>query len=293
MLRYRMKQEMPDMIFIQETKCSIQKIKQIHSKWLNRFEFLEVKAEITVGGILTHWNPQKINIIDAEASRNYLSVVIQPIGVSETFLVTNVYDPQKIDDKLKLIDSLIDLRNRQTDKHHQEWENLCKQEEIFWRQKSRVQWLKEGEQNTIFFHKSTIANKAQNNISSIKNENGELQNTHKNIEFVLVKHFRNITRENNSNREQSIKEIIRHIPKFVSREDNFNLNRLVTEEEVSEVLKDMQNCKAPGPDGFNVDFFKACWHIVKQDILNVVEDSRCSKTMLKALNTSFISLIPK
>lgn len=42
-----------------------------------------------------------------------------------------------------------------------------------------------------------------------------------------------------------------------------------------------------------MDSFKACWHIVKQDILNVVEDSRGSKTILKALNTSFISFIPK
>ena len=93
MLSNRMKQKAPDIIFIQETKCSIQKIKQIHSKWLNRFEFLEVKAESTAGGILTLWNPQKISIIDAEASRNYLSVVIQPVGVSETFLVTNIYSP--------------------------------------------------------------------------------------------------------------------------------------------------------------------------------------------------------
>ena len=104
---------MPDMIFIQETRCSIQKIKQIHSKWLNRFEFLEVKAESIAWDILTLWNPQKISIIDAEASRNYLSVVMQPVGVSETFLVTNVYGPQNIDDKLKLLESLIDLWDRQ------------------------------------------------------------------------------------------------------------------------------------------------------------------------------------
>lgn len=55
----------------------------------------------------------------------------------------------------------------------------------------------------------------------------------------------------------------------------------------------MRNGKAPGPDGFNVDFFKACWGIVKQDILNVVEDSRKNRIVLKALNTSFISLIRK
>ena len=83
------------------------------------------------------------------------------------------------------------------------------------------------------------------------------------------------------------------MPKLVSREDNFNLNRPVTEEEVSGVLKEIQNGKEPGPDGFNVDFFKACWNIVKQDILQVVQDSRSNKTILKALNTTFIALIPK
>jgi len=55
----------------------------------------------------------------------------------------------------------------------------------------------------------------------------------------------------------------------------------------------MQNGKAPGLDGFNVDFFKACWEIVKQDILEVVEDLRRSKIVLRALSTSFIALIPK
>jgi len=55
----------------------------------------------------------------------------------------------------------------------------------------------------------------------------------------------------------------------------------------------MQKGKVLGPDGFNVDFFKACWGIVKHDIIDVVEDSRKNKIVLKALNTSFISLIPK
>lgn len=113
MLSVRMKQDTPDIIFIQETKCSTQKIKEIHSKWLQRFEFLEVKADNTVGGILILWNPKKVRVLDVEASRNYLSVVIQPEGVAETFLVTNVYGPQRVEDKLRLLESLYDLRNRQ------------------------------------------------------------------------------------------------------------------------------------------------------------------------------------
>eukprot|EP00253_Pinus_taeda_P013673 PITA_13673 len=175
----------------------------------------------------------------------------------------------------------------------QEWENFCKQEEIFWRQKSRVQWLKEGERNTRFFHRSTLANRAHNRISSIKDEGGQLLSSHEDIEVVLVQHFRGIAKENILDREHFIKVLTRHIPRLVSREDNFKLNRPVTKEEISDVLKEMQNGKGPGPDGFNVDFFKYCWNIVKQDTLNVVEDSRRNRTILKALNTYFISLIPK
>eukprot|EP00253_Pinus_taeda_P026347 PITA_26347 len=154
-------------------------------------------------------------------------------------------------------------KSEQAEKLNLDWENLCKQEEIFWRQKSRVQWLKEGERNTRFFHRSTIANRTHNRISSILNEDGELQTTHKNIEAVMVQHFRGITKENNLDKDQHIKEIIKNIPRMVSREDKFNLNKPVTEAEVS------------------------------TDILDVVEDSRRSRSILKALNTSFISLIPK
>jgi len=107
-----MKQAAPDVIFIQETNCSIQKIKEIHSKWLNIFEFLDFKAENTTRGILTLWNPQKIGIIDAEASRDYLSAVIQPVGDKETYLVTNVYGPQRMDDKLRFLNPLENLRDR-------------------------------------------------------------------------------------------------------------------------------------------------------------------------------------
>eukprot|EP00253_Pinus_taeda_P028931 PITA_28931 len=65
------------------------------------------------------------------------------------------------------------------------------------------------------------------------------------------------------------------------------------EEEVSGVLKEMQNGKALGPDGFNVDSFKACRNIVKQDFLRVAEDSKKHRPILKALNSSFIALIAK
>lgn len=111
LLSNKMKQASSDVIFTQETKCSIHKRRDIHSKWLKRFEFLEVKAENTTGGILTLWNPQNIDLIDAEAYRDYLSVAIQPVGDKQTYLVTNVYGPQRMDEKLRVLNSLESYRD--------------------------------------------------------------------------------------------------------------------------------------------------------------------------------------
>ena len=39
-------------------------------------------------------------------------MVIQPLGDKEVYLITNVYGPQKIEDKLMLLTSLEELRER-------------------------------------------------------------------------------------------------------------------------------------------------------------------------------------
>eukprot|EP00253_Pinus_taeda_P022660 PITA_22660 len=115
-----------------------------------------------------------------------------------------------------------------------------------------------------------MANKAHNRISLIKDERGNNLNSHEEIEMVLVQHFKNIAQETCYDREYYIREITKNIHRTVSREDNVNLYKTMMEEEVSGVLNEMQNGKVPGPDGFNVDFFKACWNIVKQDILQII-----------------------
>lgn len=108
-----------------------------------------------------------------------------------------------------------------------------------------------------------MENRSHNRISSIKDEGGHLRDSQEEIETMLVQHFQGISKETTANRDHFIRDLTRHIPRLVSREDNFNLNRPLTEEEVNEAIKEMQNGKAPCPYGFNVDFFKAFWSIVK------------------------------
>ena len=51
------------------------------------------------------------------------------------------------------------------------------QEEILWRQKSRIQWIKEGEKKTAFFHKTMVQRRNNNRIFQLHNNQGETLHT--------------------------------------------------------------------------------------------------------------------
>ena len=74
----------------------------------------------------------------------------------------------------------------------------------------------------------------------------------------MVNHFHGIDQEPNQDRMEAIQRIIQHIPCLVTKEENNNLNKRIAEEEIDQVLPEMPNGKALGPDGFTVEFFKSC-----------------------------------
>ena len=49
-----------------------------------------------------------------------------------------------------------------------EVENLLSLEEILWRQKSRMLWIKEGDNNTKFFHKMANSRRRFNHLSFLE-----------------------------------------------------------------------------------------------------------------------------
>jgi hypothetical protein len=53
--------------------------------------------------------------------------------------------------------------------------------------------------------------------------------------------------------------VFHHIPCLVTKEQNDNLIKPIAEEEINQALQEMPNGKAPCPDGFTTEFFKACW----------------------------------
>ena len=64
-------------------------------------------------------------------------------------------------------------------------------EESFYKQKSRIQWLREGYSNTSFFHKSVVARQSRNTISTLLNANGNRISFFSKLVEEVVSFFRN------------------------------------------------------------------------------------------------------
>ena len=71
------------------------------------------------------------------------------------------------------------------------------------------------------------------------------------------------------------------------------LEKPFEESEVLNVIMEFNGDKSPGPDGFSMAFFQACWGILKSDIMAVFHHFHVSCQFEKSLNATFLALIPK
>ena len=73
-------------------------------------------------------------------------------------------------------------------------EHLTSLEEIFWRQKSKALFIKEGDNNTQFFHRLANSHKRTNQIREVEIE-GVLYEDDKEVQAQVVEFYKNLYQE--------------------------------------------------------------------------------------------------
>ncbi|XP_074304740.1 uncharacterized protein LOC141639532 [Silene latifolia] len=124
--------------------------------------------------------------------------------------------------------------------------NLLRQEETFWRQRSRALWLKDGDRNTKYFHRKGGQRKQKNKIW--KGTGGE-----KDVKAAAVDFFRKLFQSSHPSVSDDILEDVRG---RVTEEMNVCFRAEYKGDEVVEALNQMHPLKALGPDGMNELFYQ-------------------------------------
>ncbi|KAK2662892.1 hypothetical protein Ddye_001466 [Dipteronia dyeriana] len=79
----------------------------------------------------------------------------------------------------------------------------------------------------------------------------------------------------------------------ISAMDNSMLERRFTIEVVWAAISGYDGNKAPSPNGFNLNFFKANWEVIQGDFMKFLNEFYGNGSLVKDVNHSFITLIPK
>ena len=170
------------------------------------------------------------------------------------------------------------------------YSQLCKDEEAIFKQRSRMQWLKLGDRNTKFFHRSLLHRQSRNGIHVLADETGNLIHDQKEIGLLAVKHFQSLLTSTVPHPEKDPSMLFANpIPTPLIP----GLILPVINEEIKTALFSIPDNKASGPDGFTSLFFKRCWDIIGVEFLAAIKYFFDHTTLPRCVNATRIALVPK
>lgn len=93
LLKRKIKLEKPAILFLQETKCSSEELRNYGKSFWKGAETMALDANGAAGGLGILSNPNLVNISNVLASRNMLSACFHILGTLVRGVLTNVYSP--------------------------------------------------------------------------------------------------------------------------------------------------------------------------------------------------------
>lgn len=165
-----------------------------------------------------------------------------------------------------------------------------REEEQFWRQKCREEWLREGDRNTKYFHNVVKGRKVKNIILMLLDEWGNEHFSEGSKGEIAVDYFRDLFMSSNP---FDMEELFLNFPNRITREMNESLTASVSVEEVKDAEMSVNGGSAPGEDGLTRSFYHRYWHIVGSTITKEVLQFFQSAVIPEVWNHTQISLIPK
>ncbi|XP_060965485.1 uncharacterized protein LOC115720373 [Cannabis sativa] len=171
-------------------------------------------------------------------------------------------------------------------------DELLEQEEVYWQQRSRVDWLACGDRNTKYFHTKASARRTNNHIKFLFNNSGGKASSIADISTVVQDFYADLFTAGNID-ECALAHTLDCIPTLVTNAHNDALLAPFTPAEVDSALKTMSLDKSPGIDGMSAMFYQQHWSIVGDLVSHAVLNILNTGADPSNLNHTLITLIPK
>lgn len=157
------------------------------------------------------------------------------------------------------------------------------------RAKARLDWMKEGDRNTKFFH-TAIRIRNQTGQVRLHQQDGSYTDHRSVIGKKAVEFFDDLF---NGYSPPPPPDELSLIQPIISETSNESLTIMPDEEEIRMAISDMNCDSAPGPDGFTGHFYNQCWNIIKEDLIKAIQSFFRGHPIPSSWSATHLMLLPK
>ena len=147
------------------------------------------------------------------------------------------------------------------------WEEFLIEETRGKQIRGGVKWIEEGEKCSKFFLALEKSRAANNTIFELKNTEGLLLTDEIAILNEIKEYYRILYKANETDEDNQndlfgvfIQDLV--VP-TISEEERYEINQVLTIDEISNAIKKMNNGSAPGCDGLPIEFYKVFYNEIK------------------------------
>jgi mannosylglycoprotein endo-beta-mannosidase len=163
--------------------------------------------------------------------------------------------------------------------------------EEYWWQRGRQNWILFGDANTAYFHAIANGRRCKSVIHSLQSDHGLISNPQEIMQHICELYIGLMGTDEPKFMSLSASCWTEYARTSVKENDQLAITFLV--EDLEEIVKSMKTATAPGLYGFPMSFFKNCWHLVKDMLLQILNGFVLGMVDISRLNFGIISLIPK
>ena len=179
--------------------------------------------------------------------------------------------------KLDLLDSVIcdNFFSPDIDETLQEYENLKSELKLIYEEKgkqamfrAKCRWVENGERPTKYFFNPEKRNYNRKTISELRLQDESTTNNENVILDQIETFYKNLYTSEGNFSDEACDLFARNLEIPTLRdEERDNLEGPLTYDECRKALETFQNDKAPGEDGFTIEFYKCFFDLLGNDLL--------------------------
>ncbi|KAK3541206.1 hypothetical protein QTP86_016202, partial [Hemibagrus guttatus] len=158
--------------------------------------------------------------------------------------------------------------------------------------RSRFTSVTEMDAPSKFFFSLEQKNGQKRFIHAVRTESGDLLSEPTEIRKQIVRFYSKLYSSERSGAQIVEESFLKDLPKL-SEQAARELDRELTLAELHKALQGMENGRAPGIDGLPVEFYKAFWAVIGQDVLEVLKDSMNVGQLPLSCRRAVLTLLPK